>query len=201
MFYICVIAAANVIIIGGNVLATGAATLPDILRIAAASLGGTAAVIAIDGVTAFLIRRLPEGWFSADRELFSVSDGERRLYAKLGVKKWKSKVPELGGFSGFHKDKLQSASNVAYLARFLLESNYGVVIHLANAACGFAIAFLPFCRQPSIWIPIFLVNFVLSLLPIAILRYNTPGLRRLYIRQRGKGGEEGGGIIDNPPTA
>lgn len=199
MLYISVIAAANVIIIVGNVLVTGAATLPELLRIAAASLGGTIAVIAIDGVTAFLIRRLPEGWFSADRKMFFVREGERRLYARLGVKKWKSKVPELGGFSGFHKDKLQSPSDAAYLARFLLESNYGVVIHLANAVCGFGIAFLPFCRQPSIWIPIFAVNFVLSLLPVAILRYNTPVLRRLYVRQRGKGGEEGGGNIDNPP--
>ena len=186
MFYIAIIAAANVVIIIGNALITGAASLPEWLRVAAATLGGTAGVIAIDGVTAFLIRRLPEGWFSADRKIFSVSDSERRLYARLGVKKWKSKVPELGGFSGFHKDKLQSPSDAAYLARFLLESNYGVVIHLANAVCGFGIAFLPFCRQPSLWIPIFLVNFVLSLLPVAILRYNTPVLMRLYGKRRDK---------------
>ena len=102
----------------------------------------------------------------------------------MKVKSWVSLVPELGLFTGFHKDSLGSASDSKYLARFLLESNYGVVIHIANGILGFLIAFIPICSAPSIWIPIFVVNLILSLMPVAILRYNSHTLYKLYLRSK-----------------
>ena len=144
---------------------------------------GVVAVIAFDGITALIIRRLmPEKWFSAERGAFAVSAKEHKLYKKLRVKKWVRLVPELGIFTGFHKDKIQSTANKEYLGRFLLEANYGVAIHLANAILGFVVAFIPICSAPSVWIPIFAVNFILGLMPVAILRYNSYTLHRLYLR-------------------
>ncbi len=140
----------------------------------------TASVIAIDGIFAFLIRRLPERLFDANAKIFTVSKKEARIYRKLKINKWKRFVPELGGFTAFHKDKLQSASDAHYLARFILESNYGIAIHIVNAITGILLFLLPFCNSPSIALPVAAVNAVLSLLPVMVLRANLPALHLLY---------------------
>ena len=145
---------------------------------------GVAAVIAIDGVLAFAVRRMPERWFSPEGKLYAVSKRERAVLHALGIDVWKRFVPELGCFTHFHKDKVHEPTSVTYLERFLLESNYGAVGHIFGAVFGFLILLLPCCQPLSKGLPIALVNFVLSMLPTCILRYNTPSLRRLLKRAR-----------------
>ncbi len=141
----------------------------------------TVAVIALDGLEAFLIRRLPERWFSRERRIFAVSRRECRLWRAFGVRRWKPIIPELGQFSGFRKNKVYEPQNNDYVARYLMECNYGVVIHLLNALTGPLIVFLcPLRIAPAIGLPVALVNAVLSLLPFMTLRYNTPKLEALY---------------------
>lgn len=178
MFYIAVILLSNILIIMGN----GFFEWNRIWYFAFSSVFGTLSVIAIDGITAFLIRQLPEKFFIPENSFFYVGEKERKFYRKIGIKKWKAYVPELGGFTGFHKDRLQSCNDKNYLARFILESNYGVVIHIANAVLGFLILVLPLSSRLSIGIPVATVNFVLSLMPTAVLRFNTPPLLKLYKR-------------------
>lgn len=175
MFYVTVILFANVLIILANVF-RGGEFLPTLLF----SVLGTVSVIAVDGIFAFAIRRLPEKWFAPESKLFKVSRKEKRLYSKLRIKAITPYVPELGGFTGFHKDKLKSNNDSEYLGRFLLESNYGVAIHIADAVFGFLIGLFPFCGGWSVWVPVALVNFVLSMLPVFVLRNNTPPLMFLY---------------------
>jgi len=143
---------------------------------------GVVAVIAIDGVLAFIARRMPEKWFSPEAKAFSVSEKERNLYRKTKINTWKKYVPELGCFTGFHKDKMRQPEDSAYIGRFLLESNYGVLGHVLGAVFGFLIMLLPFLRPLSMALPIAVVNFILSMLPTMILRFNTPPLRRIYRR-------------------
>ena len=141
----------------------------------------TVAVIALDGLGAFLIRRLPERWFTRGKKIFSVSKRECRLWKAIGVRKWKDIIPELGLFTGFRKNKVYDPQNNEYVARFLMESNYGVVIHVVNALTGPLILFLyPLAVAPCIGVPVAAVNFVLCLLPVCALRYNTPKLEALY---------------------
>ena len=181
MFYLTVILVCSAAIILGNCLPVF--TLELLLNNTTSVTIGVIAIIVFDGISAFIIRRLmPKKCFSAERAVFGVSRAEHKLYAKLKVKKWARLVPELGIFTGFHKDKIQSTTNTEYLGRFLLEANFGVVIHLVNAIFGFVIAFIPLCSSPTVWIPIFVVNFILGLMPVAILRYNSYTLRRLYLR-------------------
>ena len=142
---------------------------------------GIAAVILWDGLWAFLIRRMPEKYFAPMKKCFAVGEKELGFYRYLRIKKWKRFVPELGGFTGFHKDKLADPRDPEYLSRYLLEANYGVLIHFVNALLGFAILFLPFLPL-SLGIPIVIVNGILSLMPAMILRSNTPALRRLLLR-------------------
>ncbi len=183
--YVTVILIAILLVSLGNLCFADIPTLSLFWHYFLSVSGGAVAVIAVDGILAFVIRRLtPTSWFSADRRIFLVSKRERDLYRTLGIKAWKDKIPELGGFTGFHKDRLESADSLPYLSRFLLEANYGMVIHLANAIFGFLILFLPFCNEPGIWVPIFTVNLILSLLPVAVLRYTGYTLQRLYARSK-----------------
>ncbi len=144
--------------------------------------GEVIAVILLDGLEAFFIRRMPEKYFAPARRCFAVSKWECRLWRVLGVRFWCDKIPELGGFSGFHKDRVREPRNSAYLARFLLESNYGTVIHLTNALSGFLL--LAVFPAATFWValPVAAVNLILSLLPLGTLRYNTPKLLALYRR-------------------
>ncbi len=166
----------------GNFLADGVYTERAFFSLLLYTALGVFAVVLIDGVFAFLIRRLPERWFAPEQKFFTVSEKEAHVYRRLKINKWKRHVPELGCFTGFHKDTLGDTKSSSYLGRFLLESNYGVLGHVAGAVFGFLILLLPFLRPRTMALPIALVNFVLNLLPTAILRANTPALRRLYRR-------------------
>ena len=178
------------IIIGGAILIAIANTLvafswqlllTNLLAVAI----GVIAIIAQDGIGAIIIRRLtPKTWYLPERRFFTVSAKERKFYTKLKIKKWKDLVPELGLFTGFSKSEIKDSDDPEYLGRFLMEANYGVIIHIANAVLGFVIAFIPICSSPSIWIPIYVVNFVLSILPVAILRYTSHTLAKLYQRSK-----------------
>ena len=185
MLYLIIIILSMFAIAAANLLLAFSFT-PDSVGTAILSVSvATAAIFALDGLSALAIRRLtPEKWYSPDIKLFTVSKKERDFYRSIKIKSWKNKVPELGGFTSFHKDKLQSQSDPEYLARFIIEANYGVVIHIANAALGVLIAFIPTCASPSVWIPVFIVNLILSLLPVAILRYTSYTLQNLYTRCR-----------------
>ncbi len=184
MFYIITVLVSALLIIIGNAVFTPFSW--ELFGSAALSVTiGVIAVIAWDGLCALLIRRLtPKSLYHPRRRFFAVSKRERNFYRGLGIKKWKGLVPELGLFTGFSKSDLKDTSDSGYLERFLLESNYGVVIHIANALLGFVIMFIPHCSAPSVWIPIFIVNFILSLMPVAVLRYTAHTLLGLYKRSK-----------------
>ena len=186
MLYLIIIVGSMLLIALTNTLTTTPFSIDTALLFAQSALLGTLSVIAWDGLQAWGIRRLPAQWFSADRTAFSVSKQERAFYRKLHINEWKNLIPELGLFTGFCKSKFLSSNDSEYLARFLLESNYGVLIHLANAALGFLIVLLPWCNSPSVAIPIAMVNALLNLLPAAILRFNTAPLKNLYQRSLSK---------------
>lgn len=184
MFYFVSIVGGAFLIALGNFISDGIYTFSAFVALFLLVALGVILVIAIDGVLAFLIRRLPERWFAPDSSLFAVSEGERRIYRKTKINRWKKYVPELGCFTGFHKDRLRDPANSEYVGRFLMESHYGVVGHIAGALFGFLILLFSFFRTLTVALPIAIINCVLNLLPTMLLRYNTPALMRLYRRNR-----------------
>lgn len=189
MLYLIIICGSMALITAVNALLLPAPTAAEIGRIALLTLLGTISVIAWDGVLAFVIRRCPlwSKCFAPDSPAFRVSKKERNFYRRIGIQYWKDSIPELGFFTGFSKSEFTSPADPAYLERFLTESHYGVAIHLSNAIFGFCIIFLPWCARPAIAVPIGLVNMILSLLPTAVLRFNTAPLLSIYLRkQRGQ---------------
>ena len=139
------------------------------------------AVIAVDGLIAFLIRRLPEKWIGHERRFFQVSAKEKKFYEKLKIRKWKDKVPELGQFTNFHKNKVAEPRNNVYLERYMLEAAYGEVIHLAGCFLGFVIIFFyPLKYWLCFGFPVAVINLIMNILPYFILRYNFYKMKVLY---------------------
>ena len=137
-------------------------------------------VIILDGIQAFVIRRLPSKWFNESHKCYDASKKERRIYDFLGLKFWKDYVMELGGFTDFHKDKIVDPNDPEYLRRFILECNYGSLIHIVTAFTGYLIIFItPLHLWYNFALPVAFVNMVLNLLPAFILRYNVPRLKSL----------------------
>ena len=138
------------------------------------------ALIAWDGVVATFIRRsLPAKWYDYKVEWRKVSDKECKFYDALNIKAWKDKVLELGVFTSFSKKKIANPRSREYMEQFILECNYGWSIHLWNAILGFLlIPVYPAAFRLPVILPACIINFILSMLPFMILRYNLPRLHR-----------------------
>lgn len=182
MFYIITITVGALIITVVNFLTGGDFTLSAFAWLLLKTLLGVVAVIAVDGLVAFIARRLPERLCAPEARLFTVPKWEHKLYRKTKINTWKKYVPELGCFTGFHKDKMRDPTSSEYIGRFLLESNYGVLGHVLGAIFGFLIMLIPIIHPLKIALPIAIINLILSMLPTFILRYNTPALRKIYRR-------------------
>ena len=142
----------------------------------------TISVIIVDGIFATLVRRaLPKKWFLLTKKGFVAGKKECRFYEKIGIKKWKEKVLELGMFTNFRKNKIVNPTDNEYLARYIMEANYGIICHLACVVFGYVIIFIyPLKYLLCFGVPVATVNAVLNLLPLFILRYNLSKLHSLY---------------------
>ena len=138
--------------------------------------------VAVDGLFAFIVSKLPEKWFK-NRKVFNVSKNEQKFYEKLGIRSWKDKIWELGGLGGFSKSKINEPTKLEYIEKFLIESYKGQLDHILGMIAGFSVIFIfPLKLALNLCVPVALVNFILNLLPIMILRYNTPKLLILQKR-------------------
>ncbi len=152
-----------------------------------AVIGFTVLAVAVDGVVAFVIRRMPEKYFDYRRRVFKTSEKSMKFYDMIGVKRWKDFVPELGMFTNFRKNKIRNPGDPQYLERYILEACYGIVIHYASVPTSFLLILFDFgmySGNSNLWltvaVPVAIVNAVLILLPAYILKYNLPKIVRLY---------------------
>ena len=143
--------------------------------------------VLIDGFVAWVIRSLPEKWFDYHKKIFNPGNKANKFYKVIQVKKWKEKVPELGMFTSFRKNKISDPNNPEYLRRYVLEACYGVIIHYISVPFGFLIMlcdYKMYSGQSNLFLtvalPVAIVNAILILLPAFVLRYNLPKLIRLY---------------------
>ena len=145
-------------------------------------------VIVIDALVATVCRLLPEKFANHESKVYTVSAKEKSFYEKLKIRKWKDKVPEIGHFTGFRKNKIAEPRNPEYIKRFLYEICYGEIGHTISIFSGclpilFAIA-MPSYLAYGIYIAV--VNAVLNLLPVIVLRYNGYYLTSMFKRLKAK---------------
>lgn len=137
---------------------------------------------AIDGLFAWVVSKCPNKWFE-NKKFFNVSKKEQRFYEKLGIRSWKDKVWELGWLGGFSKAKIDDPKDPEYSKRFLVESYKGEIDHIIGMFVGFSVIFIfPLKFAWIVGVPVAIVNLVLNLMPVLILRYNTPKLFALHKR-------------------
>lgn len=149
----------------------------------------TALQFAFDGLLALLINKLPDRWFGVDNRLYHVSEWEKTLYKRLRVRLWKDRVWELGGLGGFSKKALQSPDDPAYIEKFIIECNKGVLTHRLSYPAGFlAMLTLTGVCAFTVALPVAIVNLFLNILPTLALRYNTPKLKAMLARMRRRKG-------------
>jgi len=142
----------------------------------------TLAEFAVQAVLATIARRcLPKSKFEGVHPRFCAGEKECRCYERLGIKRWKDKVLELGCFTRFRKNRIADPNDNAYVLRYITEANYGVACHVACIAFGWACVF---CAPVNLWLtvglPVYCVGALLNLPPLFILRYNLVKLHKLY---------------------
>ena len=181
--YLSTIGIAMLLISVFNILC-GTAAVYDIIG---AVVWCTALQFALDGLIAILINRMPDRWFGIDNPLYHVSEAEKKLYNKLKVRRWKDKVWELGGLGGFSKKRIQAPNDTAYVEKFIIECNKGVLTHRLSYPVGFLpMLFMPNVCAFTIALPVAVVNLVLNIMPTMALRYNTPKLKLMLVRLQRK---------------
>ena len=144
-----------------------------------------AASVVVDGIVAFVIRRLPKKWMDPKKGMIVTRDWELKLYNKLHVQSWKRFMPDLGKFTNFQKGKITDPLNNEYIGRYILEASYGVVIHYLSVPFSALVLLLGLIDTGNLatWtvgVPVMVVNMVLILLPALALKYNLPKLVRVY---------------------
>jgi hypothetical protein len=143
--------------------------------------------VVVDALVATIIRKMPEKWFSFTKKKYQVSEKEQKIYMKLGVRKWKDHIPELGSFTKFSKSRVAKPNSPKYMKRFILEVCYGITIHLWSVPFSFLILlgdYKLYTGNSNIWLtiglPVAIVNAILILLPAFVLRFNLPKLVNIY---------------------
>ena len=182
MFYLITILSAMAVIFGVNMLIKDNFYYLEAWKLLIAIVIATIAVIIIAGIIATIIRYLlPKKWFTGPKTIFSAGEKERRFYEKIGIKKWKDKVLELGMFTSFSKKNIAKPKDLEYIDRYIMEANFGAVIHLFCMIGSPLVVFvLPLYLAPFVTLPVALVSIFLHFLPMCILRYNLKKLHVLY---------------------
>lgn len=136
-------------------------------------------VLILLGILDLVLRLLPKSFYDYKNKYFIVNKTELKFYEKLGVKKWKIKVPELGATGGFSKKHLSSL-DTAYLQKFIYETCFGEILHLTGGILGFTCLLFFAPNRYFFVLPILVVNLILNLLPCIIQRYNRYKLVLVY---------------------
>lgn len=185
MVYLIVILVCSIIIYIPNAICNVSGSDNPWLYYFLAVLIYIAASVVVDGLVAFIIRRLPKKWMNPKKGMIYTRPWEQKLYDKIHVGSWKKFMPDLGAFTKFPKGQLLDPYNNEYISRYLLEASYGVVIHYLSVPCAGLILLLGFIEPTNLatWtvgVPVMVVNMILILLPALALKYNIPRLVRIY---------------------
>ena len=146
--------------------------------------------ISLDSLAAVVIRLTPDRLYPADSPRYRVTDREKKLYLKLGVRAWKDHIPDLGSIGGFSKKRLKEPDDPAYIEKFIIECHKGVLTHRICYPLGLLVMLtLPNLCSLTIGLPVAVINLILNAMPTMALRYNTPMLLGMLKRMRRKAGQ------------
>ncbi|MDE7164529.1 MAG: hypothetical protein K2O04_03810 [Clostridiales bacterium] len=188
--YSLVISISAIIIATLNAIFGSAAFGYNALYSVLATVIGALSIASIDMIVAFIVKALPKKLFSSDKKFFTMSRKERKLAEKLGIRRWKTKVPDIAVMGGgLSKSRLLISNDNTYISEVLYENAYAQVIHIAAAIVGFALVPLyPLEYWFCFGLPIAVVNCLLNCMSLSVLRYNFGRIKTLqkYNERRAK---------------
>ncbi len=182
-YYVIAIAMGSALIFGANALWVVPSTRFTVLHALSFTVLAVAEAFLIDAAVALLVRyAVPKSYYDPLKKRYACARWEKKLYTRLGIRRWKDKIPETGGLLvGFPKDRVLDMHDNEYIFKFMEETCYAEVMHVWSAVLGFAV--LALCPSPlrlTAALPVALVNLILQLLPVAVQRFVRPQLLRIY---------------------
>lgn len=181
LYLIIILSSMVLIIISNQFILVPVFTLPIWFNITGVA-ASTIIIILFDGFLAYLAR-LFQKKYNPFSKYFSVSIKEKIFYEKIGIKKFKDLLPDLGAIVKFKKGEIQEPKNKDYVFLYMKESCSGEIGHLISIFFGFLIIFcFPLKYTLYFGLPVSIVNAILNLLPVIALRYNRYKLSILYKR-------------------
>lgn len=149
--------------------------------------------ILVNGVLALFIRALPSKIFKKTHSAYQMRLWEKRLYCRLGVRRWKNSLPQAGWMQGFSRKQLPKMINIDYTKRFIWEICCAMLGHFIMAFAGLlapCLTLLPWAYNKEIWFVVLcclaIFNFFIHLLYVMIQRYNLPRFVQLQERLQAK---------------
>lgn len=141
-------------------------------------------LVVIDAVCALFVRYcLPKKVFNPFLKIYNVGKNERKFYERIGIRKWKDKIPEAGQlFANFAKTEIADTNNNEYVYKFMSETIYAEIMHWLSALFSFLIIFIDLRLALTVGLPLVIGNMILNLMPVLVQRYNRPKLMVLYQR-------------------
>ena len=126
---------------------------------------------------------LPKKVFNPFLKCYRIAKGERKFYEKIGIRKWKDRIPEAGQlFANFGKSEILDTSNNEYIYKFMSETIYAELMHWLSALFSVFIIFIDLSIALYVALPLIIGNVILNILPVMVQRYNRPKLMVLYQR-------------------
>ena len=180
ILYTLFLVVSSIIVLGLNLLFKVASPLYIIILFVV----GFLLEVIIDALVALIVHKLPSKIANPNLRIYKVYKFERKIYERLGIKKWKSLVPETGGLCNFKKDKIYDPNNSEYLHKFMVETCYAELLHFISAFMSFVVLFLGNgITILTICLPLAIMNFIVQILPALIQRYVRPRINVLYQRR------------------
>ncbi len=140
--------------------------------------------LVIISIISFLVGRiLPKKWFRADLFPYRGYGFEKngRIYMKIGIHKWQSKIPDMSKILPFMMPKKKlSGENLEKMPRMIQETCVAEFIHGINAIAGFYC--LKLCPGVGGVVLSIIYAVILNLPFVLVQRYNRPRLIELNKR-------------------
>ncbi len=155
-------------------------------RVFAITIISLLVLVAIDAVCALFVRYcLPKKVFNPFLKIYNVGKNERKFYERIGIRKWKDRIPEAGQlFANFAKTEIADTNNNEYVYKFMSETIYAEIMHWLSALFSFLIIFIDLRLALTVGLPLVIGNMILNLMPVLVQRYNRPKLMVLYERNK-----------------
>jgi len=153
-------------------------------RVFAITIISLLVLVVIDAVCALFVRYcLPKKVFNPFLKCYRVGKVERKFYEKIGIRKWKDRIPEAGQmFANFSKTEVADMTNNEYVIKFMSETIYAEIMHWLSMIFSFLIIFIDLRLSLTVGLPLVIGNMILNLMPVLVQRYNRPKLMVLYQR-------------------